>query len=57
MAQQELDPSEIHPRFEQMRRKGVAQGVPILRSFEALRRQTDLPPVFCLVGHARVQKL
>jgi hypothetical protein len=25
MAQQELDPPQIHPRFEEMRRKGVAQ--------------------------------
>ena len=24
MAQQELQPPQIHPRFEQMRRKGVA---------------------------------
>ena len=23
MAEQELDPPEIHPRFEEMRRKGV----------------------------------
>jgi hypothetical protein len=25
MAQQEWDPPQIHPRFEQMRRKGVAK--------------------------------
>ena len=27
MAQQELEPPQIHPRFEEMRRKGVAQSM------------------------------
>ena len=27
MAQQELDPPQIHPRFEEMRREAVAEGI------------------------------
>jgi hypothetical protein len=30
MAQQELDPPQIHPRFEEMRRKGVPERFDIL---------------------------
>ena len=30
MAQQELDPPQIHPRFEEMRREAVAERVDIV---------------------------
>jgi hypothetical protein len=30
MAQQELDPPQIHPCFEEMRRKGVAERISTL---------------------------
>ena len=30
MAEQELDPPEIHPRFEEMRRKGVTERISTL---------------------------
>jgi hypothetical protein len=41
MAQQELDPSEIHPRFEEMRRKGVTKYMGV----DGLRQVRGLPSV------------